>query len=150
MTNNLAYKMDTKEHSEALLEAFPNVHFPLRPLGNRVLVQIRQPKNKTKSGLILANDSSENIHRNEQTAKVVAISASAFIFPTTGESYLDSSKFAVGDYVRVPLHGGDNHWIIESIGGDDVRVLFKSFKDYEVIGVIEGNPLEVKTHLAYF
>lgn len=149
--NNLALKQDNDEYQEALQEAFPNVRCPIKPLGNRVLVQIRLPKSKTKSGLILGADTEENILRNEQTAKVISISPSAFKFPTTGESYLDSSTFAEGEYVRVPLHGGDNHWIIEKNDkGDDIRVLFKTFKDYEVIGIIQGNPLEVKTHMAYF
>jgi len=150
MKTNLSTIEAKDQQDAALAAAFPAVHCPIKPIGNRVLVQIRQPITKTKSGLLIGNDSTENIHRNEQTAKVVKISASAFIFPTTGESYLDSSKFNEGDYVRVPLHGGDNHWIIERIDNEDVRVLFKSFKDYEIIGIIEGDPLEVKTVLAYF
>lgn len=125
--------------------AFPAVVCPIKPLGNRVLLQIRLLSNKTKSGLILTTDSTESSYRQEQTAKVIKIGAGAFRFATTGEAWPTGEWFKEGDYVRAPLHGGDNHWIAH---GDDL-ILFKSFKDYEIIGLIEGNPLSVKTNLAY-
>jgi co-chaperonin GroES (HSP10) len=132
---------------EALLEAFPAIACPVKPLGNRVVVQIRLPKTKTKSGLHITSNDVENLYRNEQTAKVVAIGSGAFIFPTTGQPWPSGDWFKVGDYVRAPLHGGDNHWIPTQ---DNQLVLFKTFKDYEIIGLIEGDPLEVKTVIAYF
>ena len=131
-------------------DAFPELVCPVKPLGNRILVQIRLPKKKTKSGLILTSDTNDDVYRNEQTAKVVKIGAGAFTFPTTGESWKTGAWFQIGDFVRVPLHGGDNHWIWEGEGDDRIEILFKTFKDYEVIGLIEGNPLDVKTNLAYF
>jgi co-chaperonin GroES (HSP10) len=130
--------------------AFPAVVCPVKPLGNRILVQIRLPKTKTASGLILTSDTAEDTYRNEQTAKVLKIGAGAFTFPSTGEKWPSGAWCEVGEYVRVPLHGGDNHWI--SIGDGDKKqlILFKTFKDYEIIGLIEGNPLDVKTNMAYF
>lgn len=135
---------------EELQRSFPDVVCPIKPLGNRVLVQIRLPKNKTKSGLIITNETTEDTYRNEQTAKVLKIGSGAFMFPSTGEKWPSGNWFSEGDYVRVPLHGGDNHWIVVDQGQEKVAVLFKTFRDYEVIGLIEGNPLDVKTHMAYF
>lgn len=126
--------------------AFPAINCPIKPLGNRILVQIRSAQQKTASGIILTSDNVEDIYRNEQTAKVIKVGNGAFRFASSGESWPTGDWVQVGDYVRVPLHGGDNHWIVEG----DNKILFKSFKDYELIGLIEGNPLEVKTNMAYF
>jgi len=140
----------TDKELEEINEAFPSIVCPVKPLGNRILVQIRLPKKKTKSGLILTDDVSDDVYRNEQTAKVIKIGAGAFHFPTTGELWKTGAWFCEGDYVRVPLHGGDNHWINMENDGQSDKVLFKTFKDFEVIGLIEGNPLNVKTNYAYF
>lgn len=130
--------------------AFPAVDCPVKPLGNRVLVQIRAPKKRTKSGIILTDDVSDDVYRNEQTAKVLKVGAGAFHFPTTGEPWKTGAWVKEGDFVRVPLHGGDNHWISYEEGEQQDKILFKTFKDYELIGLIEGNPLDVKTNYAYF
>ena len=136
--------------SEAILEAFPEVVCPIKPLGNRVLIQIRKPKNKTKSGLILTSDTFEDSYRNEQTAKVISIGNGAFHFASSGEPWPSGEWFKEGDFVRAPLHGGDNHWISTGEGEQMELILFKTFKDYEIIGQIIGDPLDVKTNLAYF
>jgi co-chaperonin GroES (HSP10) len=135
---------------EELNIAFPQVDCPLKPLGNRVLVQMRLPKSKTKSGLLLTSDTKDDSYRNEQTAKVIDLGESAFHFAKDGQPWPKGAWFGAGDFVRVPLHGGDNHWIAIGEGDDKQLVLFKTFKDYEVIAKITGNPLEVKTNLAYF
>lgn len=129
--------------------AFPDVKCPIRPLGNRILVQIRAPKKRTSKGIILTDDVSDDVYRNEQTAKVISIGNGAFHFPTNGEPWKTGAWVKEGDYVRVPLHGGDNHWISREESSEE-KILFKTFKDYELIGLIEGNPLDVKTNYAYF
>lgn len=141
MTNNF-----TEQELKDIETAFPAVVCPVTPLGNRILVQIRLPKTQTASGLILGADTTEDIYRNEQTAKVLKIGNGAFTFPSSGEKWPSGAWFSEGAFVRVPLHGGDNHWI--TVGKE--LVLFKTFKDYEIIGLIEGNPMDVKTNLAYF
>lgn len=143
-----AKKLEIKD--AALEEAFPAVKCPVKPLGNRVLVQIRLPKTQTKSGLLLTSDSVDHLYRNEQTAMVISIGAGCFHFPSTGQEWPSGKWFEEGSFVRVPLHGGDNHWISYGSGEKKELVLFKTFKDYEIIGLIEGNPLEVSTQMAYF
>ena len=138
-----------KPHVDPLNLRFPDVVCPMKPLGNRVLVQIRMPITRTAGGLLLTSDNIEDQYRNEQTAKVIRIGESAFFF-TTGEAWPYGPTFAEGDYVRVPLHGGDNHWITATINGHEEKVCFKTFKDYEIISLIEGDPLAVRTNYAYY
>lgn len=134
--------------NDELALAFPAIQCPIKPLGNRVLVQIRLPKQKSKGGLYLTSDTTEDSYRQEQTAKVIKLGSGAFHFPSSGEAWPSGEWYKVGDYVRVPLHGGDNHWIAMD-NEDKTLVLFKTFKDYEVISMIEGDPLDMKTNLAY-
>lgn len=148
---SLAAANSNEPAPDTLKGAFPEVVCPLKPFGNRILVQIRLPKSKTKSGLIVTSDTTDHLYRNEQTAKVISIGASSFKFLTTGEDWPSGEWFKEGDYVRVPLHGGDNHWVpFELPDGKTELVLFKTFKDFEVIGLIEGDPLDVKTVMAHF
>jgi len=76
----------TEEELKDIEAAFPAVNCPVTPLGNRVLVQIRLPKTQTASGLILNADTTEDIYRNEQTAKVLKIGNGAFTFPSSFRS----------------------------------------------------------------
>lgn len=135
--------------SEYTLEdAFPTeVVCPVKPLGNRVLVMIRCPRRITANGIHIPEDDLINAYRNEQTAKVIAVGNGAFHFPSDGRAWASGEWYKAGDYVRVPLHGGDNHWVTDR---HNKLIIFKTFKDYEVIALIEGDPLLVKTNYAYF
>ena len=66
------------EYENELKEAFPEVDPGIRPFGSRVLVQIKTPKTKTKSGLFLGNDLVETEKWNTQTAKVISLGPLAF------------------------------------------------------------------------
>src|SRR6476620_10612403 len=92
MTNSvsMSFIMPAEPTREELMaQAFPDVKCPLKPFGNRILVQVRMPKTKTKSGLIMNSDTTDNLYRNEQTARVVSIGSSAFTFPSTGQPWPD-------------------------------------------------------------
>jgi hypothetical protein len=64
--------------SEALIEAFPDADPGITPFGSRVLVQIRSPKSKTASGIILDSGSRDTEKWNTQVAKVINVGALAF------------------------------------------------------------------------
>lgn len=128
---------------QTLEEAFPIVDLPVQPLGNRVTVQIRTPKKKTKSGLILTDDTRETQLWNEQTGKVVAIGPLAFKNQTTLEDWPEGRWFEVGDFVRVPLYGADK-LAVPVPGHDDEFALFVTFKEKEIIGKIVGDPLAIR------
>ena len=64
--------------SSEIDDAFPNVDFGVRPLGSRVLVQIRRPKTKSKGGIIYADYTKDAEQDNTQVAKVIAVGPLAY------------------------------------------------------------------------
>jgi hypothetical protein len=58
--------------------AFPKCDAGLLPLGNLVLVQIRQPMNVTKGGIEIPAETRQTEHDNTQVAKVIAMGPLAF------------------------------------------------------------------------
>ena len=99
--NNLGFQYDSIE------EAFPNVDPRMEPLGNLVLVMIRQPKYRTQGGLEIDAETRKLDHDNTQAAKVVAIGPLAFHNRNDGAMWPEGAWCKVGDYVRVPKYQGD-------------------------------------------
>lgn len=130
-----------------LNEMFKPVDCPIQPLDERVTVQIAKSKTKTSGGIHLISDIQDAEKWNQQTAKVVALGENAFknrnglVLP--GER---KPTFNLGDYVRIPLHGGDKVEVKYGTSEDDV-VLFITVKWYDIIGKITGDPLLIKTIL---
>lgn len=137
-------KILTPEDQSALDEAFPFIDPQFVPLGNRVLVQLRAPKEKSKGGVILTSASVESQLYEEQIGRVVAIGKAAFRNPANMESWAEGAWFEVGDFVRVPKFGGDKTWTVK---GSDEKCLFVTFREYDVIGLVTGNPLEIKGYI---
>lgn len=137
--------VDNKE----LEDRFPYIDYDFEPFGNRVFVQMRYPVFKTKGGVELDSDTVENAYRNEQVGIVRGLGESCFTFMTNGNPWPSGRRFEVGDYLRCPVHGGDNHWEILKLPSEHRPILFKIFKDYEIIGK-HKNPLNVATNYAYF
>lgn len=129
------------EEIEALAEAFPPVDPGFVPNGNRVLVQVRAAKTKTKGGIILTDESTEVQLYDEQIGKVVAIGQAAFRNPADMSQWAEDPWFEVGDFIRFPKFGGDKTW---TIGADGEKTLFIVFREYETIGKIYCNPLDIK------
>ncbi len=122
--------------NEKLAERFPDVGYDFEPFGNRVFVQMRLPPKFTPGGIELADDTFQYAYAEEQIGVVRALGEYCFNFITSNKSWPNGKHFAVGDYVRVPRNGGDNHW--------EGKILFKIFKDYEIIGR-HRKPTDVKT-----
>lgn len=126
-----------------LRDAFPAVDPGAKPLGARILVQLRRTKQKaTSAGIILVEETRETEKWNNMVAKVIEIGPLAFKKRDTMEPWPEGSWCEVGDYLRVPKWGGDR-WEVELPGEDD-PVLFMVLNDHEVIAKITGNPLNVK------
>ena len=88
--------------------AFPSVEPGAKPLGGRILVQLRRTKKKTTgSGIILVEETKEAEKWNNMVAKVIAIGPLAFKNRDTMESWPEGSWVVAGDYIRVPKWGGD-------------------------------------------
>ena len=126
-----------------LRDAFPAVEPGAKPLGARILVQLRRTKQTTTSaGIILVEETRETEKWNNMVAKVIEIGPLAFKKRDTMESWPEGAWCQVGDYLRVPKWGGDR-WEVE-LPDDQEPVLFMVLNDHEVIAKITGNPLSVK------
>jgi co-chaperonin GroES (HSP10) len=126
-----------------LREAFPAVDPGAKPLGARVLVQLRRTKNATSSaGIILVQETKETEKWNNMVAKVVEIGPLAFKKRDTMESWPEGSWCEVGDYLRVPKWGGDR-WEVE-VAENEEPALFMILNDHEIIAKVTGDPLKVR------
>ena len=123
--------------------AFPSVDPGAKPLGARVLVQLRRTKQKaTSAGIILVEETRENEKWNNMVARVIEIGPLAFKKRDTMEPWPEGSWCEVGDYIRVPKWGGDR-WEVE-VGSDEEKALFMILNDHEIIAKVTGNPLQMR------
>jgi len=136
--------------SEAELAwAFPSVDPGAKPLGGRVLVQLRRTKRKaTSAGIILVEETKETEKWNNMVAKVVALGPLAFRNRDTMNLWPEGTWCSLGDYIRVPKWGGDR-WEVKVPGDDDIEdpALFMILNDHEIIAVLTGDPLAVKAFI---
>lgn len=130
--------------------AFPSVDPGAKPLGARILVQLRRTKKKTTSaGIILVEETKETEKWNNMVAKVIEIGPLAFRNRDTNEPWPEGSWCAVGDYIRVPKWGGDR-WEVKVPGEDDSLddpALFMILNDHEVIAKVTCNPLSMRAFI---
>lgn len=123
-------------------EAYPSIDPKFQPTGNQVLFQLRTPKNRTRGGLVLVEGSQVEEQWNTQVAKVIACGPVAFRNRDTLERWPEGDWVKPGDFVRIPLFGGDR-WYKPIPGRDDYRALFAVYKDLDIKGIHLGDPLDV-------
>lgn len=140
-----------KKNDAELLAAFPDVDPGFKPLGSRIIVQLRSPKES--GGLIhLPEEVQETELWNTQIAKVRAIGPVAFKNRNNLETWPEGEWFGIGDYVRIPKWNQDK-WKVEiegknAFGGKCVKtVLFMLINDLDILAKKTGNPLEVKAYI---
>jgi len=122
--------------------AFPSVDPGAKPLGGRVMVQIRRSKKKTtKGGIVLVEETKETEKWNTQVAKVIAVGPLAFKNRNTMESWPEGAWCAAGDYVRAPRYGGDR-WTAPAEDGN--KAYYVLLNDLDVLGVVTSDPLAIK------
>jgi co-chaperonin GroES (HSP10) len=129
--------------------AFPSVDPGAKPLGGRILVQLRRTKKKaTSAGIILVEETKETEKWQNMVARVVEIGPLAFKHRDTMQAWPEGSWCAVGDYIRVPKWGGDR-WEVKVPGDDDFEdpAMFMVLNDHEVIAKLTGDPLAMKAFL---
>lgn len=129
-------------------EAWPEIDPGMVPLGEKVLVQFRQPRLRSAAGLELSPYERKAELDNTQVAKVIAIGPLAFRKRDTAQLWPEGAWCAVGDFVRVPKFQGDyfqityrriDCWYDEAAGRrreEPVldRALFANFKDIALLG----------------
>ena len=137
-----------KESAE-LAWAFPSVDPGAKPLGGRILAQLRRTKKKTSgSGIILVEETKETEKWQNMVAKVIEIGPLAFKHRDTMLGWPEGSWCEVGDYIRVPKWGGDR-WEVKVPGEDELEdsALFMVLNDHEVIAKLTGDPLAMRAFL---
>ena len=123
--------------------AFPSVDPGAKPLGGRVLVQLRRTKKTVTSvGIILVEETKETEKWNNMVAKVIENGPLAFKKRDSMEPWPEGSWCEPGDYIRVPKWGGDR-WEVE-VKDEEEKALFMILNDHEIIAKVTGNPLEMK------
>ena len=127
--------------SDALKEAFPEVESGVKPLGSRVLVQVRTPETKSKGGIILTENDKDTQYWNTSVARVVALGPLAFKNRNTQESWPEGDWCRVGDFVRVPRYGGDRWKETNDSGATGHFILIN---DLDLLGVVTIDPLKIK------
>jgi co-chaperonin GroES (HSP10) len=138
---------------EEMSEAFPDVDPGFVPLGTKIIVQLRTPKQKSKGGIILSDFDKDTELWNTQIGKVRDIGPVAFCNRETLKSWPEGAWVRIGDFVRVPKYNQDR-WMIDHEGPNDatgkktiVPVLFMLVSDIDILGKKTGNPLDVKAYI---
>ena len=129
--------------------AFPSVDPGAKPLGGRLLVQLRRTKKATTaSGIILVEETKTTEKWQNMVAKVIEIGPLAFKHRDTMLSWPEGSWCTEGDYIRVPKWGGDR-WEVHGPGEDENEesALFMVLNDHEVIAKLTGDPLAMRAFL---
>jgi len=140
--------MTDSTNGEDLTWAFPEVDPQAKPLGARILVQLKRTKKTTASGIVMVAETQETEKWQNMVAKVLMIGPLAFKNRDTMQSWPEGSWCAVGDYVRVPKWGGDRWEVpVPSENKYEEPALFMILNDHEVIATVTGDPLQMKAYL---
>jgi len=143
MTNEEALK-----ESAELAWAFPSVDPGAKPLGGRILVQLRRTKKKTSgSGIILVEETKETEKWQNMVAKVINVGPLAFKHRDSMRSWPEGSWCEPGDFIRVPKWGGDRWEVSVPNEPDEDPALFAVFNDHEMIAKVTGDPLTMRAYL---
>jgi len=128
--------------SDALNLAFPNADPGIKPLGSRVLIQIRTPETRSRGGIILTESDKDTQMWNTQIAKVISVGSLAFCNRNTMEPWPEGAWCKVGDFVRAPRYGGDR-WTCEATDG--AKAYFVLLNDMDILGTVTTDPLAIKS-----
>ena len=132
---------------QTLDEAFPAVDAGLEPFGSLVLLQIKAAATRTKAGLILNQATVETEADNTRIAKVIAVGPLAFHSRDKQEPWPEGAWVRPGEYVRIPIYGGDRWRVLVSetkdARGEKVKVFaeFALLEDLQLKGRVTGDPL---------
>lgn len=129
---------------EDLELAFPNVDPGVKPLGSRILIQIRNPETKSKGGIILTDTDKDTQYWNTTVAKIVSVGPLAFRNRNTQEPWPEGDWCKPGDFVRAPRYGGDRWKHTDESGSTGYFCLIN---DLDVLAAITTDPLEIKAFI---
>jgi len=126
---------------------FPQVEAGVKPVGNRILIQIRQvPKLTTGSGLILPNETRETEKAQTMIAKLIAVGPIAFKKRDSGEPWPEGVWASPGDLVRIPKWNADRFFVDNPADAGN-PVTFGLCNDTELIAVVTGDHTKQRAYL---
>lgn len=125
-------------------QAFPEAECGIQPFGSRIIVQIRSPKQRTASGIILDAGTKDTERWNTQVGKVIAVGPLAYKNRDTMNPWPEGSWAKEGEYVRVAKYGGDR-WEVQLANGESA--LFVMFNDLDLLGRVVGDPLAIRAFI---
>lgn len=132
-------------HKQSLEEAFPKATPGAEPLGDKVLVQLRNAKRKTASGIILGGETQDQEKWITTIGKVIALGPLAYRNrEDPSKPWPEGAWVKIGDYVRVPKWGGDR-WEVKvdpkDVAPDAETARYVLYRDREMIARVTGDPL---------
>jgi len=132
--------IDVKSNEEPDLrseeECFPTIDSGVEVAGDRVLVQLRRQKVKSKGGIILVEETQQTLKFNETVAKVVQVGSLAYKSPDTLEPWIEGAWCKEGDLVRTIKYGGDR-FVVDPNDGNG-PVVFITLQAREIISRIKS------------
>ena len=130
------YKQNEEPDLRTELECFPIVDPGVEVAGDRVLVQLRRQKVKSKGGIIFVDETQQTLKFNETVAKVVQVGPLAYKSPDTLEPWIEGPWCKEGDLVRTIKYGGDR--FVVDTGDDGGAVVFITLQAREIISRIKS------------
>jgi len=117
-------------------ECFPNIDHGVEVAGDRVLVQLRRQKVKSKGGIILVEETQQTLKFNETVAKVIQVGPLAYKSPEDLTPWIEGPWCKEGDLVRTIKYGGDR-FVVDS-GDEGGPVVFITLQAREIISRIKN------------
>ena len=117
-------------------EVFPNVDPGIEVVGDRVLVQLRRQKTKSKGGIVLVEETTQTLKFNETVAKVVQVGPLAYKNLDDLTPWVEGPWCSVGDLVRTIKYGGDR--FVVDAGDEGAAVVFITLQAREIISRIKS------------
>ena len=117
-------------------ECFPAVDHGVQILGDRILVQLRREKNKSKGGIILTTETQQTLRFNETVARVIQVGQLAYKNLEDLSPWIEGPWCKEGDLVRTIKYGGDR-FVIQP-DDDGAPVVFITIQAREVISKIKS------------
>ena len=116
-----------------------------KPVGYKLLIALPQVEETIGDmGIIKAQ---KTIHEE------MIMTVTGLVLDMGAQAYSDKDRYPngpwckVGDYVRVPKWGGDRWEIDFEDNGIKGKALFTFFNDHEIIGMVTGDPRDIKAFL---
>lgn len=119
------------EDFKNLSEAFPDVDPGVKPLGARILLQLKSVKKASSGGILLIDETRETERVQSMLAKVIKVGALAFKNRESATEWPEGAWINVGDYVRVPRWSGDRFTVPNPADPED-EINFQILNDFEI------------------